>query len=555
MVKFGGRTLALLAAVLSMFVIAACGGDDDESGNGGGGGSGEARQGGSITIAETSQPDYLDPALSYTVNGWEPMWLVYTPPVTYKRAEGTKGTELIPGVAEELPKVSEDGTTVTFTIRKGLKFSDGRPVKASDFEHTIKRVLNLESGATGFFTIIEGAEEYVEGGKADADISGIETDDKTGKVTIKLTGPDGTILNVLAMNFAGIVPGDTPFKNLSADPPPGVGPYKITESVPNRQFVMEKNANFNIPGIPKGNIDKITAQIVKSAERQTQDVISGKLDYMQDPPPADLLPQVKAEYSDRFKEQRPINVYYFFMNTKVPPFDKKEVRQAVSYATDSRALSRLFGGRLEPGCNFLPPGLQGHEPLDPCPYGDPNEPGDLEKARQLITDAGVKGDSVDVYTNNDDNRPEIGQYLADLLTKIGLKPDLKVLDGGVYFQTVGNDKTKAAVGVTNWFQDFPHPANFLFLVDGDTNQPTNNYNYGRVDDPELDKLIDEVEAAPADGATEQAAEADKYAVEEAYVAPYGTETVATFLSERMDFENCVRFHPVYQNDYSSWCLK
>jgi peptide/nickel transport system substrate-binding protein len=552
MVKFGGRTLALLAAVLSMFVIAACGGDDDESGNGGGGGSGEARQGGSITIAETSQPDYLDPALSYTVNGWEPMWLVYTPPVTYKRAEGT---ELIPGVAEELPKVSEDGTTVTFTIRKGLKFSDGRPVKASDFEHTIKRVLNLESGATGFFTIIEGAEEYVEGGKADADISGIETDDKTGKVTIKLTGPDGTILNVLAMNFAGIVPGDTPFKNLSADPPPGVGPYKITESVPNRQFVMEKNANFNIPGIPKGNIDKITAQIVKSAERQTQDVISGKLDYMQDPPPADLLPQVKAEYSDRFKEQRPINVYYFFMNTKVPPFDKKEVRQAVSYATDSRALSRLFGGRLEPGCNFLPPGLQGHEPLDPCPYGDPNEPGDLEKARQLITDAGVKGDSVDVYTNNDDNRPEIGQYLADLLTKIGLKPDLKVLDGGVYFQTVGNDKTKAAVGVTNWFQDFPHPANFLFLVDGDTNQPTNNYNYGRVDDPELDKLIDEVEAAPADGATEQAAEADKYAVEEAYVAPYGTETVATFLSERMDFENCVRFHPVYQNDYSSWCLK
>jgi hypothetical protein len=68
-------------------------------------------------------------------------------------------------------------------------------------------------------------------------------------------------------------------------------------------------------------------------------------------------------------------------------------------------------------------------------------------------------------------------------------------------------------------------------------------------------LIDEVEAAPAEGATEQAAEADKYAVEHAYVAPYGTETVATFMSERMDFENCSLFHPVYQNDYSSFCLK
>jgi peptide/nickel transport system substrate-binding protein len=552
--KHGRRALVLLLAALSMLVIGACG-DDDDSGGSEGGGGGEAKQGGSITIAQTSQPDYLDPALSYTVNGWEPQWLVYTPPITYKRAEGVEGTELIPGVAEELPKVSEDGKTVTFTMRKGLKFSDGTPLKASDFEHTIKRVLNLESGATGFYLIIEGAQEYIDAGKADGDISGIETNDETGEVTIKLTGPDGTILNVLAMNFAGVVPGDTPFKNLSADPPPGIGPYMFTKSVPNREFVMEKNPNFNIPGIPKGNIDTITTKIVKSAERQTQDVISGELDYMQDPPPADLLPQVKAEYSDRFKEQSPINVYYFFMNSSIPPFDKEEVRQALNYAVDSRALSRLFGGRLEPGCNFLPPGLQGHEEMDPCPYGDPDEPGDLEKARQMITKAGVEGDTVSVYTNNDENRPEIGQYLADTINKIGLKADLKVVDAGVYFQTVGNDKTRPQVGFANWFQDFPHPANFLFLIDGDTNQPTNNQNYGRVDDPELNKLIEQVEAAPADGATEQAAEADKYAVEHGYVAPYGTEKVATFLSERMDFENCVRFHPVYQNDYSSWCLK
>jgi peptide/nickel transport system substrate-binding protein len=552
--KHGRRALVLLVAVLSMLVIAACGDDDDDGGDGGGGG-GAVKQGGSITIAQTSQPDYLDPALSYTVNGWEPLWLVYTPPITYKRAEGKEGTELIPGVAEEMPKVSEDGMTVTFTMRKGLKFSDGTPLKASDFEHTIKRVLNLESGATSFFLIIEGAQEYVDAGKADGDISGIETNDETGEVTITLTGPDGTILNVLAMNFAGLVPGDTPFENLSADPPPGIGPYMFTKSVPNREFVMEKNKNFNIPGIPKGNIDTITTKIVKSAERQTQDVISGELDYMQDPPPPDLLPQVKAEYSDRYKTQPSVNTYYFFMNTTVPPFDKKEVRQAVNYGVDSRALSRLFGGRLAPGCNFLPPGLPGYEELDPCPYGDPNEPGDLEKARQLITDAGVEGESVEVYTNNDENRPEIGQYLTDMLNKIGLNAKLKVIDAGVYFQTVGNDKTKAAIGATNWFQDFPHPANFLFLIDGDTNQPTNNQNFGRIDDPKLNDLIDEVEGAPADGATEQAAEADKYAVEEAYVAPYGQETVSTFFSERMDFENCLRFHPVYLNDYSSWCLK
>jgi peptide/nickel transport system substrate-binding protein len=552
MEKLSRRTLALLV-VLSMFVMAACG-DDDDGGDGGGGG-GEARQGGSITISQTSQPDYLDPALGYTVNSWEALWLAYTPPVTYKRAEGTEGTELIPGVAEELPEVSEDGKTVTFTMRKGLKFSDGRPLKASDFEHTIKRVLNLESGASAFYLVIEGAQEYVDAGKPEGDISGIETNDETGKVTLELTTADGTILNILAMTFAGVVPGDTPFKNLSADPPPGIGPYRFTRSVPNREFVMEKDPNFNIPGIPKGNVDTITTRIVTSAERQTQDVISGELDFMQDPPPADLLPQVKGEYSDRYEEQVAIDTYYFFMNSQLPPFDKKEVRQAVNFATDSQALSRLFGGRLAPGCNFLPPDMAGYEKIDPCPYGDPAEPADLERARQLITDAGVEGESVEVYTNNDENRPEIGQYLADMLNKIGLEANLKVVDAGVYFATIGNERTRPQIGFANWYQDFPHPANFLFLVDGDTNQPTNNQNFGRVDDPELNKLIDEVEAAPAEGATEQAAEADRRAVEEAYVAPYGSETVSTFMSERMDFENCSMFHPVFMNDYSSFCLK
>ena len=122
---------------------------------------------------------------------------------------------------------------------------------ASDFEHTIKRVLNLESGGSPFYQIIEGATEYLEAGDPEADISGIETDDKTGEITITLAEPDASFSNVLAMWFAGLVPGDTPFKNLTEDPPPGVGPYMITESVPNRQFVLEKNPEFETLGIPE----------------------------------------------------------------------------------------------------------------------------------------------------------------------------------------------------------------------------------------------------------------------------------------------------------------
>ena len=93
--KLGRRALVLLVACLSMLVIGACGGDDDDNGGGGGGGGG-GQEGGSVTISQTSQPDYLDPALSYTVNGWEPLSTVYSGLVGYKRANGQEGSELIP---------------------------------------------------------------------------------------------------------------------------------------------------------------------------------------------------------------------------------------------------------------------------------------------------------------------------------------------------------------------------------------------------------------------------------------------------------------------------
>jgi len=550
------RVLALLVAVFAMAVVTGCGDDDDDDGGGGGG---AGREGGSITISQTSQPDYLDPALSYTVNGWEPMWLVYTPVVTYAREEGEAGAELIPGLAEDMPEVSEDALTYTFKIRDGIQYSDGTPVKASDFEHTIKRVLNLESGGASFYEAIEGATDYLTAGKAEGDISGIETNDQTGEVTVTLAEPDGSFMHVLAMNFAGLVPGDTPFSNQTKNPPPGVGPYKITKSVPNREFVMEKNENFDIPGIPQAKIDTITTNIVKSASRQAQDVIRGDLDYMQDPPPADLKPEIKAKYGDRYEEHVTVSTYYFFMNHRTPPFDDPQVRQAVNLGIDKPALARLFAGELEPGCSFLPPGMPGYdETLDSdCPWGDPTQPPDLERARQLVEEAGAAGEQVTVYGNNDDPTPRVTQAYADMLEDIGFETEVSILDGGVYFQTIGNAKERAQTGFLNWFQDFPHPANFMFLVDAESIQPTNNQNVGNVDVPELNEGIAELRREPelTDEVVERWKELNRTVVEEATIAPYGYRKLATFMSERMDFENCSLFHPVYQNDYSSFCLK
>jgi peptide/nickel transport system substrate-binding protein len=559
MAKHGRRALVLLVACLSMFVIGACGGDDDDGGTGGGGGGG--KEGGSVTMAETSQPDYVDPALSYTVNGWEPLSTVYTGLIAYKRAEGEEGSQLIPGLADALPKVSKDGTVYELTLRKGLKYSDGKPVKASDFERTIQRVLNLESGGSAFFLGIKGAEDYVKNAKAEADIPGIETDDATGKITITLNGPDGTFSNVLAMPFAALVPGDTPFKNLTKDPPPGVGQFKITKSVPNREIVLEKNKLYpDIPDDPPAHLDKITIQIIKDPARQAQDVISGKLDYMQDPPPADIKPEVKAKYSDRYREVTTASTYYFFMNTRVKPFDDPKVREAVNWGIDKPGLARIFAGEVTPGCSFLPPGMPGYdEDIDvkDCPFGDPNKPPDLEKARQMIKDAGVDGMDVTVWGNNDDPTDKVTEAYADMLTKMGFNAKPKIIDGGVYFQTIGNAKTAPQTGFANWFQDFPHPKNFMFLVDGASIQPTNNQNFGNVDDPEITKGIAELNKEPeiTPEVADKWKDLNDKLVERAWIAPYGHRKLATFFSERMDFDNCSNFSPVWNNDYTSWCLK
>ena len=558
--------LALMLVAASAFLVAACGDDDNGGSTTGGGSTGAAtdaateggQAGGTLTGYYTSSPDYMDPALTYTVEGWNAQWVVYTPLLTYRHTEGAEGAELIPGLAEDLPEISEDGLTYKLKLRDGLKFSDGTPVKASDFEHTIKRVLNLESGGSAFYLPIVGAEDYLKGGKPKADIEGIETNDETGEITIRLTERIGSFDYVLAMNFAGLVPGDTPFRNMTRNPPPGVGPYKITSSVPNRGFTLEKVpefADFGIEDVPTGHLDKIDVTIVKNQQRQTDDIINNEVDYLIDPPPADRMREVQDKADGRFEPYVTNSTYYVFMNTREKPFDDERVRQAVNFAIDKRAMQRIFGGLLAPSCNFLPPGMKGYQKIEPCPYGDPTQEPDLEKARQLIQEAGAEGTQVTVWGNDEDPSKPVTEYVADVMNQIGLDARPRIVEASVYFQTIGNQKTKAQAGFANWFQDFPHPANFMFLINGASIQETNNQNFGNVDDQEINDLIDGADKnTDLDAAATDYAEADRLAVERGYIAPYGNRQLTKLVSDRVYWESVVA-HPVYEVDFSLLQLK
>ncbi|MEN4475159.1 ABC transporter substrate-binding protein [Mycolicibacterium cosmeticum] len=539
----------VFAVALTAFGVAACGGESSDSAGGGGGG-------GDINISMTSFPDYIDPQLSYTVEGWEVMYNVYTPLLTYKHQKGEAGTQVVPGLAKAMPEVSPDGLTYKLTLRPNMKYSDGTPIKASDFTYAIKRLFKANSGGSVFYEPIVGATDYAEG-KADT-ISGIKTDDGTGDITITLTEPNGTFENVLGLPFAAPVPPTTPLdKDATNNPPPSSGPFVITKVEAPQTLTMERNPNFKTvkdagaSEVADGHVDKITVAQNKSNSAQVTGVEQNTIDLMVDPPDADRLTEVKTKYGDRFRLEQSINTYYFWMNTQKAPFNDLRVRQAVNYAVDPEALNRVFGGRMHPTQQILPPGMPGYQEYKLYPGPDMN------KAKQLIAEANPADKDITVWTDDEPDRKRIGEYYHDVLTQLGFNATLKVIAGDVYFTTIGNQSTPDLdTGFGDWFQDFPHPDDFFRpLLNGASILPTNGNNFSRANIPALDATMNKLRTEElTDDVKKQYADLDRAFMEQAVWAPYGNEEFSTFVSERIDFDKAY-YHPLFNEDYSALALK
>ncbi len=219
------------ASALAMFGLDSCGGT-----------SAGGKEGGTLQVTYASFPDYLDPQLSYTAEGWTAMYDTYIPLLTYAHAEGSAGSKVIPGLAKSMPKITNGGKTYTLFLRKGLKYSNGTPVKASDFTFAVERVFRTNSGGSPFYTDIVGAEHFAK--TKTGGIPGIKTNDKSGEIVIHLVKPRGTFTNELGLMFVAPVPPNTPNEDQSAHPPPATGPYVITKSQPGRGWEYERNPQW-----------------------------------------------------------------------------------------------------------------------------------------------------------------------------------------------------------------------------------------------------------------------------------------------------------------------
>jgi peptide/nickel transport system substrate-binding protein len=513
------------------------------------------KEGGTLHGTYASFPDYLDPALARTVEAWTAMYATYIPLLTYAHANGQEGSKVVPGLAESMPKISNGGKTYTLTLRKGLKYSDGTPVKASDFPYTVERMFKLNSGGSPFYTGIVGAEKFAE--TKSGSISGIKADDKTGKIVIDLTAPRGTFTNELALMYVALVPSGTPVKNLSADPPPGTGPYEIVKSEPGRGWSYDRNPQWEknnaslVPEVPSGHVDKIDIKVVGNPSTQVNEVERGSSDWMQTTIPSDLYNKVKEKYEGtQFRVEPTISNYFFWMNTTKPPFDDLEVRQAVNYALNGAAMEKIYAGSLKALQQVLPPGMPGYQKLDLYPY-------DMTKAKKLIAEADPSDRDITVWTDNESPNNEATAYYEGVLDKLGFNAKLKEVNAEDYFTLIGNQSTPDLdTGWVDWFQDYPHPNDFFQpLLAGESILPVGNSNFAMIDDPKLNAKIAKLSEEPLGPQQEdEYAALDREYMEQAPWAPYGSRTVSTFVASTVDLDEVV-FNPTFGQDLASFQLK
>jgi peptide/nickel transport system substrate-binding protein len=548
-----GRVLTV-AMIIAVLALGGCGG-----------GSGAAKRSPassrtSITLLMATAPDSLDPAVGYTTEALEPDWLAYTPLVTYVHSKGVPGTRLIPGLATDLPTISDAGKTYTVMLRPGLVYSNGQPVRASDFTWAVERAIKLGWGGSQPFIIsrIQGAAAFA--AARAMTISGITTDDATGQITIRLNAPDGAFENVLAFPALAPVPRGTPFKDQSDRPPPGVGPYELTSVVPGRSFWLVKNPlweRIKIPGIPSGHLD-VKVNITGNAEANALAVLHNTADVYDwaDRIPSDRLRQIEEQASDRFSRQVMNGTYLIFLNVTRRPFSSQLAREAVRIGLDENTMNQLDSGTLAPGCFLLPPNLYGHSHL-PCAQAGTTSGGDLARAKALVAQSGMAGTRVTVWSEA--NPPFRGwmAYYTLLLNQLGFRARLKVISEESYYATIGDLRNHPQSGIGDFYADYPNPVDFYQWLSGPAIQPSQNQNWGEIDDPYLNLQVRTLGSVPAGDLSAVASlwhGVERYVASQAYIDPFGYQTFPDFVSDRIDYKSVI-FSPVVGFDWSSFRLR
>jgi peptide/nickel transport system substrate-binding protein len=507
-----------------------------------------AHRGGTLRVGGAPTP--LDPALgAYVANSFLVDGLAYESLVGYRRAGGTAGASLVGDLATDVPSPVDGGRRYIFQLRDDVRYSDGSPLRAADIRASLERTIVLlpkEVGALLFDSVV-GVNRCLKTGARCNLSAGIVTNEQAGTVTINLRRPDPQLLEKLQSLL--MTPADTPRTPLRTHPPPGTGPYRIEQVVPDRRALLTRNPYFERAERerPAGFADRVEVEMGDERD-QAEDVERGNLDVATVYAPATgATAALRTRLGARLRSGPFAMTEFAWLNTSAPPFDDQRVRQALNLAVDRTRVVDLTGGTesADPTCQLLPPGLPGYRPvcsftLAPSPAGAWTG-ADPARAQALIAQSGARGTPIEVWAFPE--RASVGRYLAQVLTGLGFPAHVRVFKGiggkglGESIEAVGRPGERPQIGLNGWIADSPDSATFLRALIGCDAE----FNLSSFCDPKIDTAVARAEAAGAEGSSAWQ-RIERQIAQRAPVVPLTTRRYVVVTSARA---GNVQFNPIY----------
>ena len=308
-----------------------------------------------------------------------------------------------------------------------------------------------------------------------------------------------------------------------------------------------------MPQIPSGHVDKIKIEVLRNPQTEVNDVESGKLDWMANEVPPDRYQEVALEIRRHPVPGRADGQHLLLLDEHDGGAVRRRQGAPGGQLRDRPgALERIYSGRLEGGQQILPPGMPGYEKLELYPHDiEEGEGTDRRSEPERPRNHGL---------DRQPNRPPrtSAPTTRGCSKKLGFKVTLKVLGPDNYFTVIGNTSTPDLdTGWANWFEDYPHPNDFFQpLLAEESIAPTNGTNLARFADPTAERRRSPNSGKNRSGPKQEAAYAqlDKEFMEQAPLAPYGSSTASTFVSNAINLENVI-FNPTFGQDLASFEFK
>jgi peptide/nickel transport system substrate-binding protein len=503
-------------------------------------------RGGTLSVLAGGHVDTMDPIL--TQNVFPLMPLAYDGLTAYQRVGGSGSTQLVPDLAVSLPLPTDGGSSYTFQLRGGIRYSNGQPLRPEDFRRALERELILvgNNAFGGPFADVVGAAACV-AHPSHCDLSaGVVVDDAANTVTFHLVAPNPEFLDRLTLTDAYPVPAGTPDHDIGLTPMPSTGAYQFV-GASRDQLTLVRNPYFrewSHAARPDGYPDRIVFRGDADGEAAITAVERGTADTLFDGVPSDRLAEAQTQFASRLYITPTSSTIALLFNTRRAPFTDLRVRQAINYAVDRAQIAALLGSDSQPACQILPPGLPGYRPY--CPYTiDPNRAGawngpDLARAERLIAASGTRGTPITIWNLSDG---PLDQYFVSLLDRLGFPTRIKDISNADATASLHAADSRTAPqaflgGISNALF-YPSAAQVLqteFSCRSFVPDSTANSNLSEFCDPTLDAQIRRALAAETNNAPYTAAlwaQADQSATDQAPAVPLTTNTDIHLVSARV----------------------